>query len=336
MLTSSDIARVLSRYDLGPSESCCSTGHGFVNETAIVTTRRGRFVVRRNHRRFPIASHQSRHALIGWLCCHGVPTARLIPADTGETLLTLDGRFYEVQEYIDGHDYDAHCVAQTVAAGAAVAGYHEAARQFPHGVDHADPRYAPQAVSALCERLIERDVMNELHTELVWYDARAAQLRQALPRTAYDALPHLPIHGDIHADNFRFHADSVAGLLDFDQVVWDARITDVADALVAFATQASGRSQGWGVFAGPLDEERARALLAGYMGVSPLKETEQAALPVALEVLWLRGELGRVLSTPEGAPDYHLEVLGQGRRLSEWLASRAELIAFACSAEHAV
>ena len=37
------------------------------------------------------------------------------------------------------------------------------------------------------------------------------------------AAPHLPIHGDVHADNFRFVGDRVAALLDFDQAEWEAR-----------------------------------------------------------------------------------------------------------------
>lgn len=327
MLTSSDIARVLARYDLGPPAGHTSTGHGFVNETAIVTTGRGRFVVRRNHRRFPLAAHQTRHALITWLCQHGVPTAPLVPGPTGETLLVLDGRAYEVQEYVAGCDFDAARPAQVAAAGAALARYHLAAQSFPlpaASATGAEPRYAPPVVSALVERLLERDVMGDLHDELAWYDSRAAQLRMLLPDAAYQALPYLPIHGDVHADNFRFVEDRVAALLDFDQMAWDARVVDLADGLVAFATAPCPReSQTWGVFRGPLDERRAAELLRAYASIVPLSTAELAALPVVLEVLWLRGELGRVLSTPEGAPEYHSEVLGQGRRLSRWLSERA-------------
>ena len=328
MLTSSDIARVLAHYQLGPPEGHSCTGHGFVNETAIVTTSRGRFVVRRNHRRFPLAAHHTRHALIRWLGERGVPTAPLVPGPSGETLLVLDGRAYEVQAYIDGCDYDAARPGQVGAAGAALARYHLAAKSFPLPVEGAEPRYAPRVVSALVERLLERDVMGDLHDDLAWYDARAAQLRALLPDAAYQALPHLPIHGDVHTDNFRFVEDRVAALLDFDQVVWDARAVDLADALVAFASAPCPQeAQTWGVFRGPLDEGRAAALLAAYGRVAALWPSEVAALPVLLEVLWLRGELGRVISTPEGAPDYHREVLAQGRRLSSWLAPRTDALA---------
>jgi homoserine kinase type II len=323
---------VLSRYTLGPPEALAATGHGFVNETAIVDTRRGRFVVRRNHRRFSLAAHRARHALITWIDSHGVPTAPLVRDAAGETLVVLDGRAYEVQEYVAGRDYDAARPVQAAAFGAVLARYHLAAQSFAPPPDAREPRYAPRAVSGLVERLLERDVMGELHQQLAWYDGRAAELRARLPDAAYQALLHLPIHGDVHADNVRFVGDTVAALLDFDQVAWDARLVDLADALVAFATVPwEGEAPGWGVFRGPLDEGRAAALMAGYTSVAPLSSAELGALPVLLEVLWLRAELGRVLSTAEGAPDYHLDVLAQGRRLSEWLQPRTTPSGFRCA-----
>ncbi|HWQ11855.1 MAG TPA: phosphotransferase [Roseiflexaceae bacterium] len=327
MLTSSDIARVLAHYDLGVAEGAIAFGHGFVNETAIVTTSRGRFVVRRNHRRIGFPTHRYRHALTAWARAHGAPTAAILPARNGDTLVVLDGRAYEVQEYIEGCDFDPSCPLQVAAAGAALARFHLAAEGFAPPPAPTEPRYAPRALHGLVERLLERDVMGELHEDLAWYDARAALLRTLLPDAAYAALRHLLIHGDVHPDNFRFAGDQVAGLLDLDQVAWDARVVDLADALVAFCSAARPKEpQGWGVFRGPLDEGRAVALLAAYASLAPLTPAEAAALPVAVEVLWLRGALGRVVSTPEGAPEYHLEVLEQGRRLSGWIATRREAL----------
>ncbi|MEN9934455.1 MAG: hypothetical protein RLZZ387_1034 [Chloroflexota bacterium] len=325
MLTTSDIARVLSRYSLGAPAGLASTGHGFVNETAIVTTTCGRFVVRRNHRRFPLEAHRSRHTLIAALVRQGVPTAALLPARDGSTLQVIDGRAYEVQEYVEGQDYDRMCHGQTSAAGAVLARYHRAAQDLPRAQVTDEARYAPFALSGLIERLLERDIMGDLHDQLAWYDARASQLRAQLPDAAYADLPHLLIHGDVHSDNFCFAGDRVAALLDFDQVAWDARVVDLADALVAFATDPL-EPHSWGVFRGPLDEERAAALVEGYTQVWPLSVAEAWALQVALEVLWLRAELGRVISTSEGAPEYHLEVLEQGRRLSGWLELHAEAL----------
>lgn len=52
-----------------------------------------------------------------------------------------------------------------------------------------------------------------------------------------------------------------------------------------------------------------------------MSAAERAALPVLVETVWLQGNLRRVLLTSEAEPDYHLEVLEQGRWLSGWLAA---------------
>jgi homoserine kinase type II len=180
-------------------------------------------------------------------------------------------------------------------------------------------RYAPHDMLGLTEKLLQHDLMGDLTETLNWYDGRIAQLRKQLPDTSYKALPHCVIHGDIHCDNVLFGNDQVAALLDFDQVEWDAPVADLVDALVAFASVDKPSSINWGVFKGPLDEDRAAQLIAGYASVRSLSRQEVNAIPVLLEVHWLRGELGRVLSTPEGAPDYHVSVLDQGLSLSYWL-----------------
>jgi homoserine kinase type II len=325
VLIDGEIAAVLSRYDVGAPLEASRAVHGYVNETTIIRTSRGRFVVRRNHRRFAEAKLRYRHALLDWLHQRFAPVPALIANRDGDTLVARGGRFYEVHAYVEGEAYDPHRPRQLASIGATLACYHEAVRGFPALAAEAAPRYSPYAVCGLAEQLIERDVMGELHDQLGWYCARAGQLRAQLPEAAYHALPHLVIHGDIHSDNLRFCGDRVAALLDFDQVCWDARLVDLADALVAFASHPD-EQRGWGVFAGPIDPERATQLLAAYAARSPLTPHETAALVPLVELVWLQGELGRVLSTPEGAPEYHRSVLEQGRALSAWLADYSSCV----------
>jgi homoserine kinase type II len=327
MLTSSDITHVLSRYNLGPVEGIAAAGHGFVNETAIVVTKCGRFVVRRNHHRFSLPAICYRHRLIDHLCQRSFPTARLIPNAGGSTVTIIDGRIYEVQEYVHGTDFDPHRPGQIAEVGATLACYHQAVAEFPSPGNETLPRYAPTRITALTETLYERDVMGELHADLAWYDARAAALRSAMPDQVYAALPRVLIHGDMHPDNVRFAGDRVVALLDFDQVEHDARIVDLADALVGFTTRPlPSEATSWGVFRGPLDIAQTMTLVCSYGQIAPLLPGEVAALPVLIEVLWLRSELGRVISTPEGAPDYHASVLAQGKRLSAWMQQHASTL----------
>ncbi|NJN68834.1 MAG: homoserine kinase [Chloroflexaceae bacterium] len=326
MLMPLDIGRVLSFYDLGTLESATRAYRGYVNETVFVQTSQGRFVLRRNHRRLSEEVHRYRHTLITWLVRRRFPTPPVLPTRDGDTLLVLEGRSYEVMPFVNGKDYDSTHPGQLDNVGATLAHYHRAVADFALPLGEQSVRYSAQNVMALTERLIERDVMSELSDILRWYDTRAAHLRSVLSSEAYEQLPHVVIHGDIHRDNFLFVNNEVAALLDFDQVAWDGRIADLADAIVGFATDCITTSNmlTWGVYTGPIIEECATRLVAAYAAVAPLSEAEVWALPLIIELLWLQGELGRVFSTPEGAPDYHLNVLEQGRWLSNWMSERSD------------
>lgn len=328
MLHHTDILRVLEQYDLGKLYNITNARRGFVNETAFVTTDQGRFVVRRSHRRLSAAAHRYRHELINWLIRHDFPAPALIPTRNGATLVEIDGRFYEVIEFVEGVDFNSDRPAQVNSVGAVLAEYHRAVAGFAQPAEILEPRYSAQTMLGLTERLLERDAMGELYEYLSWYDMRAARLRALLPAESYKQLPHLLIHGDIHADNLLFMHDDVAALIDYDQITWDARIVDIADALIGFSTtRKRDHWLQWGVYQGPLDEERATRLISGYAEVVPLTTAEVQLLPVMVEIVWLQGELGRVISTPEGSPDYHQEVLEQGRWLSNWMQERYDVLA---------
>jgi len=324
MLMPMDISKVLQHYNLGALENATKAYHGFVNETVFVKTTEGRFVMRRNQRRLSEETHRYRHALVAWLSERGFPCPRFLPTNEGDTLLVLDGRTYEVTPFIDGKDYDPNRPQQLLAVGEILAQYHDAIEGFEPQNEEQTPRYHPQDVMALSERLLERDIMGDLYEELMWYDTRAAKIRAILPDEVYERLPHRVVHGDVHRDNFLFQNDHVIALLDYDQATWDARITDLADAVVGFATDCGPTRipMQWGVYKGPINIECATDILAAYHAISSLTQAEIAALPLLIELVWLQGEIGRVFSTPEGSPEYHQDVLAQGRWLSEWIAER--------------
>lgn len=328
MLTTPDVERVLRSYDLGVVRSVKPASHGVVNETAFAETSAGRCVVRRNQRKLGRTSLELRHRLLGWLKARGFPAPRLVAARGGETVVELDGRLYEVFTFIEGDEFNPDRPAHLSGAGAVLARYHSAIADFPDPPALDGPRYTPASIMGLTERLMQRDMMGELTEPLSWYDRRAVTLRRALPDSAYAALPHVLIHGDLHRDNLIFRGDSVAALIDFDQATLDARIVDLADALVDLAVgDAPPDWFPWGVYAGPLDPGRARLLLEGYTLMEPLTAAEQAALPILVEVIWMQGNLRRVLGTSDAEPDYHLEVLNQGRRLAQWLHENAAALA---------
>ncbi|MCS6882796.1 MAG: homoserine kinase [Oscillochloridaceae bacterium] len=334
MLTPGDVKRALQHYDLGTVRSVRPASHGAVNETAFVETSSGRYVVRRNQRATGWGKIELRHRLLNWLRIRGFPSPRLIPARNGDNAVEVDGRVFEVFTFIDGDEFNIDRPAHISGTGSILARYHRTVADFPHLPPPEAPRYNPGSLLGLIERLMQRDIMGELAEPLNWYDRRAAYLRSVLPDEAYADLPHVLIHGDMHRDNVIFRGDAVAALIDFDQVTVDARIVDLADALVDFTVGATPPDWfPWGVYAGPLDPQRARLLLEGYHTIAPLTDAERKALPVLVEVIWLQGNLRRVLGTSDAEPDYHLEVLHQGRRLSRWLQEHPDVLNVEASEE---
>lgn len=327
MLTQFDIEQALAHYELGALRSVRPAMHGLVNETAFVETALGRFVVRRNQRRLGQASLDLRQRLLNFLRNRGFPAPRLIAARTGATAVAVAGRFFEVFTFIEGDDFNPDRSAHLRATGAILARYHRVISAFPDPPSPQEPRYVPGGLHGLTERLMQRDMMGDLTGMLNWYDLRATELRRALPDAAYHALPRVLIHGDMHRDNILFRGDVVAALLDFDQVTIDARLVDLADALVGLAlgTAPEGWSP-WGVYPGPLDPQRAQELVAGYNTRAPLSAAERSALPLLIETIWLQGNLRRVLLTGDAEPDYHIEVLEQGRWLSRWMQANPDAL----------
>ncbi|NJK82261.1 MAG: phosphotransferase, partial [Chloroflexaceae bacterium] len=204
MLTYSEVARILGHYDMGELLSVTQAVRGYVNQTAFIQTEQGRYVLRRNHRRLNEEAQRYRHKLVNYLVERDFPVPAFIPARTGDTLLVLDGRYCEVMEFVAGSDFDPDHPHHLESVGESLAHYHNLTTYFPAPPDEAPPRYVPDNSLRLIEKLLERDVMGDLHDILSWYDRRAAHMRRILSDAVYEALPRVVIHGDIHRDNFIF------------------------------------------------------------------------------------------------------------------------------------
>lgn len=100
-------------------------------------------------------------------------------------------------------------------------------------------------------------------------------LQQILP-TLYSELPQQIIHGDYVPRNVLFLNGTVSAVLDFELCRWDARVVDVAIALLA-----------WGGFAGHYDGEAMRRFAQGLNSVIALDDAEIAALPTMMRLVYV-------------------------------------------------
>ncbi|AUW47232.1 phosphotransferase [Rhizobium leguminosarum] len=99
--------------------------------------------------------------------------------------------------------------------------------------------------------------------------ARIHMTLQGGKKRSLNELPAGPLHGALIPSNIFFLGEDVSGVINFRLRHDDVLISEIADVLVGWTSLPSGA----------LEEQKARAILAGYESVRLLTEAETAALP---------------------------------------------------------
>jgi Ser/Thr protein kinase RdoA (MazF antagonist) len=113
------------------------------------------------------------------------------------------------------------------------------------------------------------------HEQVQQIIAVAESLQLQLP-PLYEQLPQQIIHGDYVPRNVLVLNDTVSAVLDFEWCRYDARALDVAIALLA-----------WGGFASSHDGVAMQQFVQGLHDVVPLNDTEIAALPTLMRLVYV-------------------------------------------------
>jgi homoserine kinase type II len=319
-----DIVRILAHYHLGDLERYQHIRRGHVNEKWLVETTEGRYLLKCRHPSLSAPRQvDAQHALMGHLRAVGFPVPALISTRYATSFLEVEGEVYEVQAYLAGIPCDPAQPAHLATAARTLGWYHDAVQGFDSPALHRPAeRYGPPALGQIIERL-----------KKPWRGRTAAQLDLSigeLQRHARDLearfrefgpLPALVIHGDYYADNLIFQGDRVVGVIDFDLAHWCSRAMEVAEALLAFATERCRRFESI-VYRGVLDLDVAHQFLAAYAETAELSEAEIRALPHLIRTIWLCASLDPPLEQLLGlerAPQALPEILA----LAGWAKSHA-------------
>ncbi len=320
----SELEQVLRYYPLGSLTDARRLQQGSVNENWVATTSRGRFFVKRRH---PSYHHEglirAQHALIEHLRRQGFPAPRLVKTLADETILVLEGQWYEIQEFIDGEPYDHDRPAHLEQAAITLGMYHHGVRGFGARAFRSLPDlYSPATANELLQRLIHEGRPDR--------DPSSSDAARRLQAEVHDLADHfgrhptpprLVIHGDYYADNLIFSGDRIVGVVDYDRARLEPRVAELAEALIYFASPQTSHLKHL-VYPGFLEWEPFHRFLQSYGEVVPLRGEEARALPDYVGAIWLSWSLRRLL---EGGlqPGCAAEALQEVCLLVDWARANA-------------
>lgn len=311
------LARVMLAFGLGNVQAAHPLG-GTATPKWAVTTDRGKFVVRMRPAEFSSPERtRFAHTVLNRLAVAGLPVPHVLGRADGATTCFLDGHTFEVLSWIEGKPWPAGNPDAAKNLGAFLARFHlltaglvdQDAKPVPRE-DH------PAALQDCLARLCALPATPDQSDQLAAIGRLLHRGRQELETTLYPGLPRAVIHGDFHPGNVRFNGTEVAALHDFDYLAVQARVRDLVDGLMFFASVRATPFEPDSIHSltQPFvpDAGLVRPLFAGYQSVLPLTADEWQSLPLLLRSRWIQMRLrGSRKVPPEQQLGFALDGFGQ-------------------------
>ena len=292
----SSLASIVRLWGVGAPGDARAPETGTVNQTVLLTTDRGRFVLR-GYRHQNIEPIEREHAVIAYARAAGLPAVAPLPLPSGATVYEENGKYYSLFPWAAGRQVRRADIETRHAAamGLCLARLHVALATFP--VDrHPFPRYwVPLDRGDILARMdeLEARMRAALTTDALAPTALARVLGQ---RMYLEGLPdgvlghyqsplaEQVIHGDYQEANLFFAGGAVTAvtaIIDWDQTRLAppaAEVVRIFDLVFDF------------------EPERCRRFLREYRRVRPLSLGDLDAAAAAYDVrvshgLWVYEEL---------------------------------------------
>ncbi len=285
---SKEIAKVLSHFDLGVIETIREYHRGSRRAPKLrIRSDQGEFLLkRRSTERDSVERVRFCQSIQQHVGSCGISIAELIPTrNTGQTLLELDGRRYELFRFVEGVRF-SRSEGHAREAGTVLAQLHtalltcRAVGQMPDARVHHN-RHAHAAIARIpdavlyanpeCDRTMLGEALERVRARLEMAESKATKY-------GYDALAQQPIHGDWHPGNTIFRETGGITVIDFDSARQEPRAADIANGLVQFSlrSRAAADPLEWPV---GLDPARMQAFIRGYHEHTKISAEEATILP---------------------------------------------------------
>ncbi|GJE56870.1 homoserine kinase [Methylobacterium thuringiense] len=291
----------LGEYDLGSLLSYKGIAEGVENTNFFVHTTAGSYILTLYEKRVREEDLPFFLNLMGHLFRAGLSCPQPVRNRHDTALGALCGRPAAIISFLDGVSVKRPTAHHCRELGRALAGFHEAGRDFPMSRANS---LSVEAWRPLFEQAgTETDTVAPGLAERT--SADLALLEANWPRD----LPSGVIHADLFTDNVFFIGDDLSGIIDFYFACTDALAYDLAICLNAWCFEADGRYQ----------REMGAAMIAGYEERRRLELAEVDALPILARGAAMRFMLTRLvdwLNVPPGALVQPKNPLEYDRRLA--------------------
>ncbi|MEM6332447.1 MAG: phosphotransferase [Planctomycetota bacterium] len=295
---SEELAVVMSHYDIGPIDRIKPFPRGSRKSPKVVLKSAfGLFLLKRrakgkeDPRRVAFCHMVQLH-----LMDKGFPLPKLLGTRRdNNSMLKLDGKVYELFEFVRGNAYDQSAEA-THDGGRVLATMHRLLGDFECAFESSSGSFhGSQSVRSALEhapltlRRVYGDAVEERAERIVEgleYLKRA--YRDAAGRVTeagLDGWPASVVHSDFHPGNLLYRGTKAVAVIDFDSARRLPRVVDVANGALQFSIVGGRKPAEWPEH---LDEARFRRFVAGYGSVTGgvLSEEERSVVvPLMVEAL---------------------------------------------------
>ena len=273
-----DARELLRRLSLGSLTELRGIQGGIENTNYFLTTDQGEWVLtlfeRLSFEQLPFYLYLMKH-----LAQAGIPVPDpQSETRSGDILLKACGKPAAIVNKLAGKSQLAPQPVHCAAVGEMLARMHLAGQDYNrHQPNLRGLSWWNETVPVVLPHLGE-EAAALLRAEIAYQNHVAAS-------PAYAALPRGPVHADLFRDNVMFEGDKLTGFFDFYFAGVDTWLFDLAVCLNDWCIDHA---------TGAHDAERAKAMLAAYQAVRPLKAAERELLNAQLRAGALRFWISRL------------------------------------------
>jgi homoserine kinase type II len=276
--TDEELAGLLAGWGLSAPLAFKGIAEGVQNSNFLLETAEGRFILTIYEKTVNAQDLPFYLGATQLASQAGVPAALPVATITGATTQTIRGKPCALCTFLSGVSPKRPNVAQTRAAGEALAQLHNALSVFP--LTRTNDLGPKDWAAMWLGREHDGEALEVGMTAAIELDL--AEFASHWPTD----LPRGTIHADLFPDNVLYVGDTVSGVIDFYFACTDFLAYDIAVMLNAWCFEPNGRE---------FDLTKGRALLAGYQSVRTLTPKELAALPLLARGAALRFFLTRLV-----------------------------------------